>query len=62
MHQEFVKIRVQQGTDNRIEPVIVVVDPGGEIHHRNATPQIMPDTAFFHQRHRRNIGAAPAAH
>ena len=34
MHQEFVEIGVEQRPDDRIEPVIVIVDPGGEIEHR----------------------------
>ena len=34
MHQEFVEIGIEQKTDDRVEPVIVVVDPGGEIEHR----------------------------
>jgi hypothetical protein len=42
VHQEFVEIGVQQRADDRVEPIIVVVDPGGEIHHGNANPDEVP--------------------
>ena len=46
MHQELVKIRVEQRPGDRVEPVIVVVDPRGEIEHRlvPANPRTAPIT------------------
>jgi hypothetical protein len=38
VHQEFVEVGIEQRPDDRVEPIIVIVNPGGEIHHDTATP------------------------